>query len=32
MTRNATQPHPTYLAGTWVDSPDRLEVGNPADP
>src|SRR4029079_18862342 len=28
----ATKPHPIYLAGRWVDSPDVLEVGNPADP
>jgi acyl-CoA reductase-like NAD-dependent aldehyde dehydrogenase len=32
MTLTATQPHPIYLAGKWVDSPDRLEVANPADP
>jgi acyl-CoA reductase-like NAD-dependent aldehyde dehydrogenase len=32
MTLTATQPHKIYLAGTWVDSPDRLEVANPADP
>jgi len=32
MTLTATQPHPIYLAGRWVDSPDRLEVTNPADP
>ena len=32
MTLTATQPHPIYLAGRWVDSPDRLEVANPADP
>jgi acyl-CoA reductase-like NAD-dependent aldehyde dehydrogenase len=32
MTLTATQPHKIYLAGTWVDSPDRLEVRNPADP
>ena len=31
MTVTATQPHPIYLAGRWVDSPDRLEVTNPAD-
>ncbi len=24
------QPHPIYLAGRWVDSPDRLVVDNPA--
>jgi glyceraldehyde-3-phosphate dehydrogenase (NADP+) len=32
MTVTATKPHPIYLAGRWVDSPDRLEVANPADP
>jgi acyl-CoA reductase-like NAD-dependent aldehyde dehydrogenase len=32
MTMTATQPHPIYLAGRWVDSPDPLEVTNPADP
>ncbi len=32
MTLTETQPHPIYLAGQWVDSPDRLEVANPADP
>ncbi len=32
MTLTATQPHPIYLAGRWVDSPDRLEVANPSDP
>ena len=32
MTLTATKPHPIYLAGKWVDSPDRLEVGSPADP
>ena len=32
MTLTATKPHPIYLAGTWVESPDRLEVPNPADP
>ncbi len=32
MTLTATQPHPIYLAGKWVDSPDQLEVTNPADP
>ena len=31
MTLTATKPHPIYLAGKWVDSPDRLEVSNPAD-
>jgi glyceraldehyde-3-phosphate dehydrogenase (NADP+) len=28
----ATKPHPIFLAGRWVDSPDVLEVANPADP
>src|SRR4029078_5178399 len=28
----ATKPHPIYLAGRWVDSPDVREVSNPADP
>ena len=32
MTLTATKPHLIYLAGKWVDSPDRLEVANPADP
>ncbi|HEX2626292.1 MAG TPA: aldehyde dehydrogenase family protein [Candidatus Limnocylindrales bacterium] len=32
MTVTATKPHPIYLAGTWVESDDRLEVDNPADP
>ena len=27
-----TKPHPIFLAGRWVDSPDVLEVTNPADP
>ncbi|MEK6721198.1 MAG: aldehyde dehydrogenase family protein [Chloroflexota bacterium] len=27
-----TQPHPIFLAGRWVDSPDPLIVANPADP
>jgi glyceraldehyde-3-phosphate dehydrogenase (NADP+) len=27
-----TKPHPIFLAGRWVESPDRLEVSNPADP
>ena len=26
-----TKPHPIYLAGRWVESPDVLEVANPAD-
>ena len=28
----ATRPHPIYLAGRWVDSPDILEVEDPARP
>ncbi|MEO8273465.1 MAG: aldehyde dehydrogenase family protein [Chloroflexota bacterium] len=32
MTLTATQPHKIYLAGQWVDSPDLLDVANPADP
>jgi acyl-CoA reductase-like NAD-dependent aldehyde dehydrogenase len=32
MTLTATKPHPIYLAGKWVDSPDTLVVENPADP
>ncbi len=31
MTLTATKPHPIYLAGDWVESPDILEVANPAD-
>jgi len=31
-TLTGTQPHPIFLAGRWVDSPDRLIVDNPADP
>src|SRR3954453_21452673 len=30
MTIAATRPHPIFLAGRWVDSPDLLEVSNPA--
>ncbi len=26
-----TKPHPIYLAGRWVESPDVLAVANPAD-
>jgi acyl-CoA reductase-like NAD-dependent aldehyde dehydrogenase len=26
-----TKPHPIFLAGRWVDSPDILEVANPAN-
>jgi len=28
----ATTPHKIFLAGRWVDSPDLLEVSNPAHP
>jgi glyceraldehyde-3-phosphate dehydrogenase (NADP+) len=31
MTITATKPHPIYLAGAWVASPDVLAVSNPAD-
>src|SRR5438046_1595328 len=31
-TITAAKPHPIYLAGRWVDSPDPLTVSNPADP
>jgi glyceraldehyde-3-phosphate dehydrogenase (NADP+) len=31
-TITGTKPHPIYLAGRWVESPDRLEVSNPARP
>jgi glyceraldehyde-3-phosphate dehydrogenase (NADP+) len=27
-----TKPHPIFLAGRWVESPDQLVVENPADP
>jgi hypothetical protein len=26
------KPHPIYLAGSWVDSPQLLEIANPARP
>ncbi|HUG49041.1 MAG TPA: aldehyde dehydrogenase family protein [Candidatus Limnocylindria bacterium] len=32
MTMTATKPHPIFLAGRWVESPDRLEIANPARP
>ncbi len=32
MAVTATKPHPIFLAGRWVDSPDLLEVSNPAHP
>jgi glyceraldehyde-3-phosphate dehydrogenase (NADP+) len=28
----STKPHPIFLAGRWVESPDRLVIANPADP
>ena len=31
-TEAATKPHPIFLAGRWVDSPDRLVVEDPARP
>jgi glyceraldehyde-3-phosphate dehydrogenase (NADP+) len=30
MTLAPTKPHPIFLAGRWADSPDVLEVSNPA--
>ena len=32
MTIAGVKPHPIFLAGRWVDSPDSLEVTNPARP
>jgi acyl-CoA reductase-like NAD-dependent aldehyde dehydrogenase len=32
MTITAVKPHPIFLAGQWVDSPDRLDIDNPARP
>jgi acyl-CoA reductase-like NAD-dependent aldehyde dehydrogenase len=32
VTVTATRPHPIFLAGRWVDSPDPLTVTNPAHP
>jgi acyl-CoA reductase-like NAD-dependent aldehyde dehydrogenase len=32
VTLAATRPHPIFLAGRWAESPDVLEVNNPADP
>jgi len=32
MTLTSTKPHPIFLAGRWVDSPDRLDISNPARP
>jgi acyl-CoA reductase-like NAD-dependent aldehyde dehydrogenase len=31
MTVVGITPHPIYLAGRWVESPDVLEIANPAD-
>jgi acyl-CoA reductase-like NAD-dependent aldehyde dehydrogenase len=31
-TVTGAKPHPIFLAGRWVESPDRLEIANPADP
>ena len=31
-TATGAKPHPIFLAGRWVDSPDPLLVANPADP
>jgi glyceraldehyde-3-phosphate dehydrogenase (NADP+) len=31
-TVTGTKPHPIFLAGRWVESPDVLEVANPARP
>ncbi len=31
-TATITRPHPIYLAGRWVESPEALSVSNPADP
>jgi acyl-CoA reductase-like NAD-dependent aldehyde dehydrogenase len=30
-TVTGAKPHPIFLAGRWVESPDRLEIANPAD-
>jgi acyl-CoA reductase-like NAD-dependent aldehyde dehydrogenase len=30
--REAAPPHSIYLAGRWAESPDLLEIANPADP
>ena len=32
MTIAGVKPHPIFLAGRWVESPDTLEVTNPARP
>jgi acyl-CoA reductase-like NAD-dependent aldehyde dehydrogenase len=31
-TMTGAKPHPIFLAGRWVESPDHLVVDNPADP
>ena len=31
-TVTGARPHPIYLAGRWVESPDPLVIHNPADP
>jgi len=31
-TATGARPHPIFLAGRWVDSPEPLVVANPADP
>ncbi|MDQ3937761.1 MAG: aldehyde dehydrogenase family protein [Chloroflexota bacterium] len=32
MAITATKPHPIFLAGRWVDSPEQLDITNPARP
>ncbi|MEO8626046.1 MAG: aldehyde dehydrogenase family protein [Candidatus Limnocylindrales bacterium] len=32
MATTGTRPHPVFLAGRWVESPDELLVANPARP
>jgi acyl-CoA reductase-like NAD-dependent aldehyde dehydrogenase len=31
-TATGAKPHPIFLAGRWVESPDPLEIANPANP
>ena len=31
-TTTGAKPHPIFLAGRWVNSPDPLEIANPANP
>src|SRR5215208_308125 len=31
MTVTALRPHPIFLAGRWVESPDTLNIANPAN-